>query len=75
MNANLHDTALLPTTRPGAEKATQECHLVNGAFGLSVNIPKTKLMVTGREVTEEDKTPMTVNGSEIESVSFRILDL
>ena len=73
MNANLQMTLhFLPQLDPEQRK---QCHLVNGAFGLSVNIPKTKLMVTGREVTKEDKPHMTVNGSEIESVSFRSLDL
>ena len=38
-------------------------------FGLTVSISKTKMMVTGREVTAADRTPLEINGTEIESVT------
>ena len=63
------DAALLATTRRGAERATAEYMLVAGDFGLSLGIPKTKVMPVGREVTAEDKFPLCIGGEEIESVS------
>ena len=41
---------------------------VAGDFGLSLSIPKTKVMAVGRLVTEEDKQPLAVGDAEIESV-------
>jgi len=41
---------------------------VAGAFGLLVSLVKTKLMVVGREVQEEERTPMRVGDGEIENV-------
>ena len=41
---------------------------VAGAFGLRVSLVKTKLMVAGREVQEEERTPMRVGDGEIENV-------
>ena len=38
-------------------------------FGLTVSIPKTKLMLTGREATVVDRTPLEVNGTEIECIA------
>ena len=38
-------------------------------FGLTLGIPKTKSMPVGREITDEDKTPLIVCGEEIESVT------
>ena len=61
--------ALLATTREGAEKAMEEYLRVAEDFGLSVSIPKTKLMVTGRQVTEADRAPLHVNNTVIESVT------
>ena len=61
--------ALLATTIPGAERATHQCHQVNGYFSLFFNIPKTKLIVTLRDFTKEDKGPMTINCNDIEHVS------
>ena len=49
------DAALLATTREGAERAMEEYLRVAEDFGLSVSIPKTKLIVTGRQVTEADR--------------------
>ena len=41
---------------------------VAGAFGLLVSLVKTKLMVAGRAVREEERTPIPVGDAEIESV-------
>ena len=35
-------------------------------FGLTLSIPKRKSMPVGREVTPEDRTPLSVGGEEIE---------
>ncbi len=37
-------------------------------FGLTVSIPKTKHMVTGRLVEEEDLAPIVLEGGEVEAV-------
>ena len=63
------DAALLATTREGAERAMEEYQRVAEGFGLSVSIPNTKLMVTGRETTEEDRAPLHINNIVIESVT------
>lgn len=63
------DAALLATTRAGADRSLQEYMQVAEDFGLSVSIPKTKLMVTGREVTEEDRAPLYIDDTHmVESV-------
>ena len=62
------DAALLATTKRGAELAATEYMRVAGDFGLSLSIPKTKVMAVGRLVTEEDKQPLAVGDAEIESV-------
>ena len=63
------DAALLATTKAGAERVTEEYMKVAQDFGLTLSIQKTKSMPVGREVTAEDKTPLSVCGEEIESVS------
>ena len=62
------DAALLATTKRGAELAATEYMRVAGDFGLSLSIPKTKVMAVGRLVTEEDKQPLDVGDAEIESI-------
>jgi hypothetical protein len=47
--------ALLASTRSGAERAALEYQKTSSDFGLTVSIPKTKHMVTGRLVEESDK--------------------
>ena len=45
-------------------------------MGLTVSIPKTKHMVTGRLVVEEDLEPIALEGGEIEAVGeFQYLGL
>ena len=42
---------------------------VAGEFGLTVSIPKMKVMVTGREVTETDGSPLHIDDTNmVESV-------
>ena len=52
------DIALLASTRTGAEKAALTYQQTNSDFGLTISIPKTKHMVTGRLVTGEDLKPI-----------------
>ena len=61
------DAALLATTKRGAELITTEYMLVGKDFGLTLSIPKTKVMTVGREVTAEDITPLSVGEEAIES--------
>ena len=61
--------ALLASTRSGAEEAIRSFSSVTKAFGLTVSIPKTKLMVVGCGVLEEDVEPITIEGGKIECVT------
>ena len=64
------DAALLATTRAGAVRALREYLQVAEDFGLTVSIPKTKIMAVGREVTEDDRAPLRLDDtSVIEAVS------
>ena len=49
--------------------ATTEYMLVGKDFGLTLSIPKTKVMAVEREVMTEGRTPLKVGGEEIEAVS------
>ena len=62
------DGALLATSRAGAEQILWEYVDVAGAFGLLVSLVKTKLMVAGRALREEERIPIPVGDAEIESV-------
>lgn len=54
---------------PQQDLAQRElCRRVSKHFGLTVSIPKTKHMVTGRETITEDKAPIPINGGAIEAV-------
>ena len=48
------DAALLATTRSGAEQVLASYIEVADEFGLTVSLPKTKLLVVGHAVREED---------------------
>ena len=63
------DAALLATTRAGAEGALYMYIDIAADFGLSVNVSKTKLMVTGRKATADDRVPIPVGDDRIESVN------
>ena len=63
------DIALLATTHKAAEEATRAYQDVALAFGLTVNISKTKFMVVGYNVSESECQPIGIEGAEIEHVS------
>ena len=63
------DAALLAKTREGAENAIRMYMEVANDFGLSVSIPKTKLMVSGREARAEDSAPIPTGDEQVESVT------
>ena len=54
------DAALLATSGYGAEQATLVYLNVARAFGLTVSLQKTKLMVTGYNITNVDREPIAV---------------
>ena len=58
------------STRPGAERAVREYQGICSDFGLTVSNPKTKHMVTGRQVVDSDREPIAVAGGEICSVGW-----
>ena len=62
------DAAILASTRQGAEQAIMAYINVADKFGLTVSLPKTKLLVTGHGVTEEERAPIAVGGDYIECV-------
>ena len=63
------DAALLTTTRAGAKGLYIIMYIdVAADFDLSVNVSKTKLMVTGRKATTDDRVPILVGDDRIESV-------
>ena len=64
----MDDAAFLSTTKTGTERATEEYTIVANDFGLTLTIPKTKSTPVGKELTPEDKTPLSENGEEIEYV-------
>jgi len=59
------DTALLATNRHAAELATLAYVNVARDFGLTVNLTKTKMMVTGFGLGDADREPIVVGESEI----------
>ena len=62
------DTAILASTWQGAEDAIMAYIDVADKFGLTVNLLKTKLLVMGCSLTEEDMAPTVVGGDTIERV-------
>ena len=63
------DVALLATSRAGAEGAIGAYHSAAAAFGLTVSYSKTKFLVAGHGVTEEDMLPIMTPGGSVECVS------
>ena len=62
------DGALLASTRSGAERAALVHQQTSSDFGLTVSIPKTKHMVSGRSVEESDREPIAIEGGVIDAV-------
>ena len=60
------DVVLLASTRAATEVFVKENINVAGAFGLSVSVQKTKLMVVGYWVTEEDRRPIALDNGIFE---------
>ena len=63
------DVALLATSRAAAETAMKLYSSVASDFGLTVSVPKTKFMVVGYGVEEEELLPMSIDGGNIECVT------
>ena len=63
------DAALLAKTREGTENAIHMYMEVANDFGLTVSIPKTKLMVSGREARAVDNAPIQTGDEQVESVT------
>ena len=61
------DTFLLTTSKRAAELVTNEYMHVAEDLGLTLSMPKTKVMAVGRNLTSEDRTPLRI-GDEIELV-------
>ena len=59
------DSALLATTRSGAESSAIGYQWTSSQFGLKLNLPKTKQMVTGRMVEEGDQECVALNGGSV----------
>ena len=62
------DAAIPASTRTGVEEAARTYIDVAADFGLTVSVPKTKLMVTGRRAALEDRSPIPVGDCQIEVV-------
>ena len=62
------DSALLASTRSGAESAALGYQRTSSEFGLNVSLPKTKQMVTGRLVEESDRDSVALDGGEVNVV-------
>ena len=68
------DAVLLATTHGGAEQAMMSFVKVARAFGLTVSTQKTKMMVTGNDIKDEEMAPILVGNDLIECVeSFTYL--
>ena len=61
--------SLVSTTREGAEATTIAYSCVPKSLGLTGNIIKTKFMIVGHDIVEEDTQPISLEGGEIEHVS------
>ena len=64
------DVALLAITHAAAMEAIKTYVTVAGLFGLTASRQKTKFMVTGHGVTEEDRIPIALDGGQIEYVNL-----
>ena len=62
------NSALLASTRSGAESAALGYQRTSSEFGLNVSLPKTKQMVTGRLVEESDRDSVALDGGDVNVV-------
>lgn len=58
------DAALLATDRAGDERVLKEYMHVESDFGLTVSLPKTKVMASGQEVTDENIAPIHLESAQ-----------
>ena len=66
----MDDVVILATSRAGAERALQGYIEVARDFGLTVSIPKTKIMASGRTVQHSDEGPIELDDNNyIEAVT------
>lgn len=63
------DSALFATSRAGAEKAIDVFNSVANEFGLTVSFTKTKFMVMGPAVHDDDTVPIAIANSVVECVN------
>ena len=63
------DVVLMAQSREAAAVALRAYVDVARDFGMTVSVSKTKFMVVGSEVLEEEKAPISVDGGQIEWVS------
>jgi len=63
------DAAIMAPTKDSIVKATVELDRVMKACGLTISIPKTKLLVARRNITQNDLDPISIGGGTIETVS------
>ena len=64
-----NDTAILASTRQGTEDAIMAYIDMADKFGLTVNLLKTKLLVMGYGLMEEDMASIEVGGDTVERVN------
>jgi len=62
------DAAIMLPTKDSIVKATAELDRVVRACGLIISIPKTKLLVAGRTITQNDLDPISIGGGTTETV-------
>ena len=62
------DAVLFAGTRTGAEQALMLYQEVAGAFGLKVNLQKTKLMAVGPGIEDGERAPITMGNDVVECV-------
>ena len=68
------DAAAVGTTRESIERAARTLSEVTSEWGLTMSMPKTKLLIAGVPCVEEDLQPINIRGETIKAVSdFRYL--
>ncbi len=63
------DSALLATTRAGAERCASGYQMTSSEFGLQASLPKTKQMMTGRMVEDRDRGGVSLDRGDVEVVN------
>ena len=62
------DTAIVAPTKDNIARATVELDKVVKECGLTISVPKTKLLVAGSNITQPDVDPIRNGESTIETV-------